>query len=57
MYFPDQISELRPVQKFSLDPYFQISKRRTDLSVSNFHIFLRRVNQKETDMGISSAYI
>jgi hypothetical protein len=41
----------RPVQQFFRIP--QISKRLTDLSISNFHIFFfRRINQKETVIGI-----
>jgi hypothetical protein len=37
MYFPDQISELRPVQKFSLDPYF---KSASVVRISQFRIFI-----------------
>ena len=51
MYF-DTISELRPVQKCFLDPSLT-SKRLLDLAIFGiFHMFLRRINQKERGHSI-----
>jgi len=57
MYFLTTISELRPVQKFSLDPYFQNQQASYGSLSFEFSYFSQARQSEGNDMGISSAYI